>query len=144
MKTKNTHNLISPSGKTIGFALLFSVLGLTGCQPEGAAEKAGQKIDLAVKDAGKTVDDSKAFLSEKAETTNSYMDDSVITTEIKVEILKDPLLKVSQINIRTAGGRVMLSGFVDSAQSINRAIEIAHSNQNVKSVESTLAIKSLK
>lgn len=69
------------------------------------------------------------------------MDDSAITAKIKAGILSDPLLKVSQISVTTTNGVVNLSGVVDSQQSIDRAMEIARSNPNVKSVENSLVIQ---
>jgi len=69
------------------------------------------------------------------------MDDAAITAKIKAEILSDPLLKVSQINVITTNGVVKLSGVVDSQQSIDRSQEIARSVKEVKSVESEIAVK---
>jgi hypothetical protein len=76
---------------------------------------------------------------EKIESkVEEYMDDSAITAKIKAEILSDPLLKVSQINVTTTNGVVSLSGTVDSQQSIDRALAIARSVKDVKSVENGL------
>jgi len=61
-----------------------------------------------------------------------------ITAKVKAEILSDPLLKVSQINVTTTNGVVKLSGTVDSQQGIDRATEIALSVKDVKSVENSL------
>jgi hyperosmotically inducible protein len=46
---------------------------------------------------------------------------------MKAEILSDPPLKESQISVATTNGVVKLSGTVDSQQSIDRAMEIARS-----------------
>jgi hyperosmotically inducible protein len=46
--------------------------------------------------------------------TTSVMDDAAITAKVKAEILSDPLLKISQINVTTVNGMVKLSGLVDS------------------------------
>jgi hyperosmotically inducible protein len=124
-------------GFFIVFFLAF-VLGLTGCQQEGTAEKAGQKIDQAAESAGKKIEKAGEAVVEKAEKAGEYMDDSAITAKIKAEILSDPLLKVSQISVITTNGVVRLSGTIDSQQSIDRAMEIARSVKNVKSVENEL------
>jgi hyperosmotically inducible periplasmic protein len=121
----------------IVFFLAF-VLELTGCQQEGTAEKAGQKIDQAAESAGKKVEKAGEAVVEKAEKAGEYLDDSAITAKIKAEILSDPLLKVSQISVLTTNGVVRLSGTVDSQQSIDRVMEIARSVKNVKSVENGL------
>ncbi len=131
---------LSDRGFCIVFLLAF-VLGLAGCQQEGTAEKAGQKIDQTAEKAGKKIEGAAEALSEKAERTGEYMDDAAITAKIKAYILSDPLLKVSQINVTTTNGVVKLSGVVDSQQSIDRSKEIAHSVKDVKSVESELVVK---
>ena len=121
------------------FCLLF-VFGLAGCNQEGTAEKAGKKIDQAAESAGKKVEKAGEAVVEKVEKTGEYMEDSAITAKIKAEILSDPLLKVSQINVSTTNGVVKLSGKVDSQQSIDRAVEIARSVKDVKSVENGLVL----
>jgi len=134
---------LSPRKIFIVFLVSF-VFGLAGCQQEGTGEKAGKKIDQAAEKAEKKIEGAGTAVSQKAEKAGEYMDDSAITTKIKAEILGDPLLKVSQINVTTTNGVVKLSGVVDSQQSINRAIEIARSHKNVKSVENDLVVKAAK
>ena len=46
-----------------------------------------------------------------------------------------------QINVKTYQGVVQLSGFVDSAQSVLKAGEVARSVENVKTVENNLLVK---
>jgi hyperosmotically inducible periplasmic protein len=124
-----------------GFFIVFFLafyLGSAGCQQDGTAEKAGQKVDQAAESAGKKVEGAGDAAAGKAEKTGEYLDDSAITAKIKAEILSDPLLKVSQIEVTTTNGVVRLSGTVDSEQSIDRAMEIARSVKGVKSVENGL------
>jgi hyperosmotically inducible protein len=87
------------------------------------------------------MEDAKEAIGDKAEKTGEYMNDAAITAKIKADILSDPLLKVSQINVITTNGMVTLSGVVDSQQSIDRAMEIAQSVKDVKSVENGLVVK---
>lgn len=75
------------------------------------------------------------------EKAGEYMDDSVITAKIKQDILGDPLLKSTQIDVTTENGVVKLSGIVDSQQSIDRVKAIAQSVTDVKAVESELVVK---
>jgi hyperosmotically inducible protein len=105
------------------------------------AENAGKSIDQAAEATGTKMGETKEWIGEKAEKAGEYMGDSVITAKIKGDILADPLLKVFQIHVTTTDGVVVLSGEVDSQQSIDRAKEIAHSVEHVKSVESELAVK---
>ena len=71
----------------------------------------------------------------------AYMDDSWITTKVKTAILDEPSLKVMQINVETYKGVVQLSGFVDSAASQAKAVEIARSVQGVTSVKNDLRLR---
>ena len=73
--------------------------------------------------------------------TGEYIDDSVITTKVKAAILDDPSLKVFQVNVETFKGEVQLSGFVDSAQSVKKAGEVARGVKGVKSVKNNLIVK---
>jgi len=75
------------------------------------------------------------------EGTGEYIDDSAITTKVKAAIFNDPSLKVFQINVETFKGEVQLSGFVDSAQSVKKAGEVARGVNDVKSVKNNLNVK---
>jgi len=77
----------------------------------------------------------------KRESTGEYIDDSAITAKIKAAIFNDPSLKVFQINVETYKGVVQLSGFVDSAQSVGKAGEIAAGVKGVVSVKNNLVVK---
>jgi osmotically-inducible protein OsmY len=79
--------------------------------------------------------------TQKHESTGQYVDDSVITTRVKAAIFEDSTLKTLQINVKTYQGVVQLSGFVDSAQSVSKAGEVARRVENVKSVENDLLVK---
>lgn len=75
------------------------------------------------------------------ESTGEYVDDAGITTKVKTAILREPGLKVMQIDVNTYKGVVQLSGFVDSEDSIRKAGQIAGSVEGVKSVINNLAVK---
>ena len=75
------------------------------------------------------------------ESSGQYVDDSAITTKVKAAIFNDPTLKVFQINVETFKGEVQLSGFVDSAQSVEKAGEVARSVGGVTSVKNNLIVK---
>ena len=121
--------------------LLSIFLGLSGCEQKGTAEKAGEKVDQASEKMSEKFAGAKEAISDTAEETGNYMNDAAITAKIKADILRDPLLKVSQINVITTDRVVALNGVVDSQQSIDRAMEIARSVKDVKSVENGLAVK---
>jgi hyperosmotically inducible protein len=166
---------------------LSIALGLTACQKEGTAEKAGQKIDLASGKVEQTIDTAKESLDknvdkahegvikstdatkgaietaglkidmeaekleqkvgsvkesvvERAKTTGENVDDSIISANVKAAILGDTLLKASHIDVTTAKGIVTLKGTVDSEPVLGRAMEIASSQKNVKSVKTDLVV----
>jgi osmotically-inducible protein OsmY len=76
-----------------------------------------------------------------SEGTAGYVDDSAITTKVKAAILMDSSLKVMQINVETFKGEVQLSGFVNSAQSVAKAAEVARGVKGVVSVKNDLIVK---
>jgi osmotically-inducible protein OsmY len=76
-----------------------------------------------------------------SESTGEYMDNSVITAKVKAAILEDPMLKVFQINVETFKGEVQLSGFVDSAEALARAVEITRRVKGVTSVKNSMVVK---
>lgn len=79
--------------------------------------------------------------TQKHESTGQYLDDSVITTKVKAAIFSEETLKTMQINVKTYQGVVQLSGFVDSAQNVSKAGEVARKVENVVSVENNLIVK---
>jgi osmotically-inducible protein OsmY len=75
------------------------------------------------------------------EGTGEYVDDSVITSKVKALILKDPDLKVNEINVETFKGVVQLSGFVRSQADIDKAVQVARGVTGVKSVKNDMRLK---
>jgi osmotically-inducible protein OsmY len=73
--------------------------------------------------------------------TGGYVDDTVITSKVKTAIFNESTLKTMQINVKTFKGVVQLSGFVDSAQSVKKAGEVARSVENVIEVKNDLIVK---
>lgn len=69
------------------------------------------------------------------------IDDAAITAGVKAAIVKDPLLKVSEIDVETYQGVVQLSGFVGSAESVAAAASVARTVKGVKSVRNDLRLK---
>lgn len=79
--------------------------------------------------------------SKHYESTGEYIDDSVLTTKVKTSILGDSKLKVMQIDVETFKGIVQLSGFVDSQQAAERAVQLARTVKGVKQVNNSLIVK---
>jgi hyperosmotically inducible protein len=117
--------------RQIGATLCASLLlALAGCNNDtttkdtnrGPAASAGQKIDQA-----------STELTEKA-------GDAAITAKVKAALIKEPGIKSASIGVDTTGGKVTLSGTVDTAENKTRAAEIAHEVAGVKSVENRLTV----
>jgi osmotically-inducible protein OsmY len=79
--------------------------------------------------------------TQTQQSTGQYVDDSVITTKVKAAIFNEPTLKTFQINVKTYKAVVQLSGFVDSAQNVSKAGEVAKAVEGVVSVENDLVVK---
>ena len=75
------------------------------------------------------------------EGTGEYFDDSWITTKIKAAMFNESTLKSAEINVETFKGEVQLSGFVSSAEDINKAVELARATKGVKSVRNDMRVK---
>lgn len=79
--------------------------------------------------------------STKHETPGQYIDDTVITTNVKAAILNEPTLKVAEINVETFQGAVQLSGFVTSKNDIDTAVRVTRTVNGVKSIKNDMRLK---
>jgi len=79
--------------------------------------------------------------SSSKESTGEYFDDSVITSKVKAAIFADETLKVAEINVETFKGVVQLSGFVNSRQDIDKAVDVARQVKGVTSVKNDMRVK---
>jgi osmotically-inducible protein OsmY len=75
------------------------------------------------------------------ESTGQYMDDTAITTKVKAAVFNDASLKSAEINVETFKGVVQLSGFVNSATDIQRAVMLAQGVRGVVSVRNDMRLK---
>lgn len=76
-----------------------------------------------------------------AESTGEYIDDTVLTTNVKAAMVNQPELNASEINVETFKGTVQLSGFVSSQADIDKAVAAARSINGVKSVTNDMRLK---
>jgi osmotically-inducible protein OsmY len=79
--------------------------------------------------------------TSKKESTGEYVDDSVITTKVKTLLAADDFLKSFQIGVESYKGTVQLSGFVNSQQAVDKAVEITRGVKGVESVKNDLVVK---
>ncbi|KJS71614.1 MAG: transporter [Comamonadaceae bacterium BICA1-1] len=73
--------------------------------------------------------------------TGQYVDDTATTAKVKAAIFNDATLKLSEINVETFQGTVQLSGFVNSAADIQRAVTVVQGVSGVRSVKNDMRIK---
>lgn len=77
-----------------------------------------------------------------AEGSEHPVKDSVITTKVKAELVKDDTTKARHINVTTRNGVVTLSGTVDSETEKEKAAQDAQLVEGVASVDNKLMVKS--
>lgn len=85
---------------------------------------------------------SKYKSAQQQKVVKRVIDDSVITTKAKAEILGTKGLKSLQISVETHKGVVILSGFVDNEAARIKAEQVVSKIEGVKSVNNDLVVKS--
>ncbi len=112
----------------------------------------GQKVDGAVVSTERAANTAKAEVKEAAKEVQSAASqatssmktstqDSVITTKVNAELVKDPSLSAMKINVDTAEGRVVLKGSAPSDSARARATSLASAIEGVKHVDNQLVIE---
>ncbi|MFN2355531.1 MAG: BON domain-containing protein [Desulfopila sp.] len=76
--------------------------------------------------------------TDKKESSWEYIDDSVITVNVKALIDDDPALQIDRISVKTYKGVVSLSGFVNSSMAIAEAENLASLVKGVAYVKNSL------
>jgi osmotically-inducible protein OsmY len=79
--------------------------------------------------------------TETRQSTGAYLDDSVITTRVKTAIFNEATLSVTGIGVETNKSVVHLSGVVDSAADMNKAVALARAVPGVTSVKNDMRLK---
>ena len=73
--------------------------------------------------------------------TGEFIDDSVITTKVKTNLLADKMVNSLDISVETVKGRVLLAGYVKSNDERRHAEELARSVGGVREVSNKLVIR---
>ena len=74
-------------------------------------------------------------------TIGNKIDAGIITSKVKAALLGDAKVKSFDIAVVTRKDEVLLTGFVDNREQMDRAIEIARSIEGVHSVSNEMSIK---
>ena len=118
--------------KKVFFRLLF-ILALAGIVSAGCitTRNTGVAIKEGSTEAGQQIAGKAGNLGVKIEDTS-------ITSAIKMKFANDDLVSASEINVDTTNGHVTLTGSVGSEAEAIRALQLGHSVVGVKSVYSKL------
>ena len=129
--------------KLIAISLLLAT-GLTACDKQGPAEKAGKSMDQTASDAknkiGETVDKAEKKMTEQSAKAGQAIDDSEITARVKAAVFGEPGLKTMQIHGDTGKGVVTLTGTGDSQANSDKARTLAAAVADVKEVSNKLVV----
>ena len=108
---------------------------------EQATERTGDKLDHAADKAGNLAERTGDKAERAAEKTGDFMDDSIITTKVKAELLSNDSIESGDISVETDKGVVTLSGFVASQEQVKHAVDATGKVEGVQSVSNKLNIK---
>lgn len=105
--------------KTIGIAMTAAALVLSAC-----------------------ASDRNRTDTTQSRSAGEFTSDAALTARVKTAIASDAGLgSAAAINVQTYRGTVQLSGFVDSADKIERAAAAARNVEGVRNVENNIQVK---
>ena len=84
---------------------------------------------------------SGCAVTRDQQSVGAYVDDTVITTQIKSRMAENKDVAATSISVETLNGTVMLSGFAKNALEKATAEKIARDVNGVKSVKNEIAIR---
>jgi osmotically-inducible protein OsmY len=98
------------------------------------------KADAALKDTGEKIGQRAGDAADRAGKVAAVVDDALITTSIKADLLKDPGLSAFRVDVNTVQGEVTLKGDVDTEAAKQRAGRLALAIAGVTRVNNLLAV----
>jgi osmotically-inducible protein OsmY len=112
----------------------------TGAQaPDAGVNAAPSNVQKC--DALEGADKAACLARGTGSKAKNVIADSVITTKIKAGLVRDPVLKATQVHVETVEGVVMLSGYVPSLDEAEKAEAMARSVKGVTQVKSELKVR---
>ena len=133
---------MNPLKRSSVFPLLTTMLLAVSACSDNGTDKVGQSIDKATEAGKEKLAESSDAIRHETNKANTAVNDMVLAAKVKNEILKDPRLKTSDIHVDSQDGTVVLSGAVNKPEDAIRAVQIARSVDDVKSVDSKLLVRS--
>ena len=103
-----------------------------------AGSTLARKTDNAMDRTGDETADKTRDATGK---TRLAASDTAITTKVKADLVKEPNLDSLGIHVETEKGVVMLSGFVNSKEQADKAVQVAKGVDGVTSVRSAIKVK---
>lgn len=79
--------------------------------------------------------------TDTTRSTGEYTDDTAITARVKLAFVNDEQVSALDVNVETFRGVVQLSGFADSREAANRAVQIARGVEGVKDVRNDIRLR---
>lgn len=111
-------------------------------QDAAAASRAGAQTTGSVScDDLDGTEKASCIARSTGKKAKNVMFDSVITTKIKADLVRDPDLKAMDVHVETVKGVVKLSGFVPSTAEASKAEALARGVDGVTDVQSDLKVK---
>ena len=74
-------------------------------------------------------------------TAGRIKDDNRLTSQVEKELKREPTYKFHDVNVQTFAGVVQLSGFVNTEDQKQRAVQIAQNTPGVLQVINSIAMK---
>ncbi|MDP1647662.1 MAG: BON domain-containing protein [Rubrivivax sp.] len=84
---------------------------------------------------------SGCAVTRDQQSVGAYVDDTVITTQIKSRMAENKEVAASSISVETLNGTVMLSGFAKNATEKATAEKIARDVNGVRAVKNEIAVR---
>lgn len=129
------------SGTVLAEDTLSDKTSMMSTKAESAAERTDDKLDHAGDKAGNLADRTGEKMDHAMATADNFMDDSIITTKVKAELLSNESIESGDISVETEKGMVTLSGFVESQDQVKRALDVTEKVEGVRSVSDKLNVK---
>ena len=126
-------------GHHVDVAVYRGVVQLNGFVESSAERAAAVKVARDVAGVKDVKDNLR--IETRGTSVGEVIDDSWITSKVKLALVADPVTKARQIDVITNNGVVQLGGFVDSEAAKAQATKVATGVEHVKSVDNRLAVK---
>lgn len=85
---------------------------------------------------------ASAVAADSDRSAGGVIDDAVLNSKVKAELVKDPMTKAADINVDVHDGVVQLSGFVDSDAARTEAEAVTKRVEGVTTVRNNLQLQS--